>query len=130
MLEYKNQSKVEKGFRFIKNNEFMLSSVYLKKASRIEALLMIMSFCLMVYNFGEYKIRKALEEHKDAIPNQVKKLTVKPSLRWIFRLIDKISVVVCSINGKTKTVVSNLCEISRKIIRYFGEQAMTIYEVN
>lgn len=130
LLEYKNQSKVEKGFRFIKNNEFMLSSVYLKKASRIEALLMIMSFCLMVYNFGEYKIRKALEEHKDAIPNQVKKLTVKPSLRWIFRLIDKISVVVCSINGKTKTVVSNLCEISRKIIRYFGEQAMTIYEVN
>ena len=129
LLEYKNQSKVEKGFRFIKNNEFMLSSVYLKKASRIEALLMIMSFCLLVYNVGQYKIQKALEANKDTILNQVKKPTDKPTLRWIFRLIDKISVVIYSIEGNTKMVVSNLCETSKKIIRYFGVEAMTIYEV-
>lgn len=129
LAEYKNQSKVEKGFRFIKNNEFMLSSVYLKKASRIEALLMIMSFCLLVYNLGQYRIQKALEANRDTIPNQIKKPTDKPTLRWIFRLIDKISVVIYNIEGGTKVVVSNLCDISKKIIRYFGMEAMAIYDI-
>ena len=90
---------------------------------------MIMSFCLLVYNVGQYKIQKALEANKDTILNQVKKPTDKPTLRWIFRLIDKISVVIYSIEGNTKMVVSNLCETSKKIIRYFGVEAMTIYEV-
>jgi transposase len=35
---YKNQSKVEKGFRFIKDKSFRVSEVYLKKPQRIEAL--------------------------------------------------------------------------------------------
>jgi transposase len=38
MLDYyKNQSKVEKGFRFIKDKSFRVSEVYLKKPQRIEA---------------------------------------------------------------------------------------------
>ncbi|RPJ69022.1 MAG: IS1634 family transposase, partial [Alphaproteobacteria bacterium] len=43
MLDYyKNQSKVEKGFKFIKDKSFRVSEVYLKKPQRIEALSMVM----------------------------------------------------------------------------------------
>ena len=39
MLDYyKNQSAVEKGFRFLKDKSFRISEVYLKKPERIEAL--------------------------------------------------------------------------------------------
>ncbi len=46
---YKGQSRVENGFRFLKNPEFLASSLFLKKPERIMALLMIMTICLMVY---------------------------------------------------------------------------------
>jgi hypothetical protein len=54
---YKNQSQVEKGFRFIKDKSFRVSEVYLKKPQRIEALSMIMVLTLMIYSVAEWKLR-------------------------------------------------------------------------
>jgi len=49
MLEYyKEQSMVEKAFRFIKDGRFHVSEVYLENETRIAALTMIMVLCLMV----------------------------------------------------------------------------------
>ena len=47
---YKSQSNVEGGFRFLKDPLFFVSSLFLKKPSRIEALLMIMTLSLFVYS--------------------------------------------------------------------------------
>ena len=44
LSEYKEQSKTESGFKFIKDNSFEVSSIFLKKAERISALMMIMTF--------------------------------------------------------------------------------------
>ena len=46
---YKSQQSVERGFRFLKSPDFLTSSLFLKKPERIEALLMIMTSCLMIY---------------------------------------------------------------------------------
>ena len=54
---YKSQQSVERGFRFLKSPDFLTSSLYLKKPERIEALLMVMTCCLMIYAALEYKIR-------------------------------------------------------------------------
>ncbi|AKB59724.1 Mobile element protein [Methanosarcina barkeri 227] len=88
MLEYyKNQSKVEKGFRFIKDKSFRVSEVYLKKPQRIEALSMIMVLTLMVYSVAEWKLRESLKETGETIPNQVKKQTQKHTLKCAFVLM-------------------------------------------
>lgn len=50
---YKKQSKVEQGFRFLKDGDFKVSEVYLKKSERIEALTMVMVLTLMVYSVAE-----------------------------------------------------------------------------
>ena len=48
MLEYyKEQMTVERGFRFIKDQSFHVSEVYLKNESRIAALSMLMVLCLL-----------------------------------------------------------------------------------
>ncbi|NDE64143.1 MAG: IS1634 family transposase, partial [Chlamydiae bacterium] len=62
LKQYKEQSCVESGFKFIKNNAFELDSFYLKTPARIGALMMIMTLCLMVYNFAQYNrpLRKPL----------------------------------------------------------------------
>jgi len=56
--DYKSQQKVERGFRFLKDPWFMVSSVYLKLPRRIESLMMVMSLTLLVYTVGQYKLRK------------------------------------------------------------------------
>jgi transposase len=58
---YKEQQGVERGFRFIKDPLFHLSGVFLKKPERIDALMMVMTLCLMVYNAGQYVVRKEPE---------------------------------------------------------------------
>jgi transposase len=44
----KGQSQAERGCRFLKDPQFLASSLYLKKPERIMALLMIMTVCLLV----------------------------------------------------------------------------------
>lgn len=124
---YKELDKVEKGFRFIKSKEFSISSIYLKTPARIEALMMVMTLCLMVYNFGEQAFRASLEASDDMIPDQVGKKTKKPTMRWVFRILNKVSIAYFDIDGRKKAVVANVCAVCKKIIRHFGVDAMSIY---
>jgi len=73
LILYKSQQNVERGFRFLKNPEFLTSSFYLKKPERIEALLMMMTCCLMIYAGIEHKIRKGLKDKNLQFKNPNKK---------------------------------------------------------
>ena len=57
---YKGQSKNERGFKFLKSPSFLAASFFVKKPERIEALLMIMTLCLLGYAALEYRIRQQL----------------------------------------------------------------------
>lgn len=69
LKQYKEQQSVEGGFRFLKDPWFMVDSFFVKTRRRIEALMMIMTLCLLVYNFAQYRVRKTLRENSDNIPN-------------------------------------------------------------
>jgi transposase len=128
MLEhYKNQSKVEKGFRFIKDKSFRVSEVYVKKPQRIEALSMVMVLTLMVYSVAEWKLRERLRETGETIPNQIKKQTQKPTLKWVFILMREITEVKMDVDSKVVTQVANLNETKEKIIRLMGKNCEKYY---
>lgn len=128
--EYKGQTHVERGFQFIKGDAFEVSGVFLKKASRVEALMMVMTLCLMVYNLAQHFLREALVHHGDSLPNQLKKPTQKPTMAWVCRLFYGVSVVyITSESGEVKEVVSNIKDTLRKIIHYFGPVAARIYDL-
>ena len=55
---------------------------------RIDALIMVMTLCLMVYNAGQYQVRKELEMQQQSILSQVGKPTKKPTLRCIFKKVS------------------------------------------
>ncbi|MFK7899216.1 MAG: IS1634 family transposase, partial [Cyclobacteriaceae bacterium] len=85
---YKNQnSSVERGFRFLKDPIFFTSTLFVKKQERIEALLMIMTLSLLVYAIAERIMRSHLQKMQKTLPNQIKKETSKPTLRWVFFLM-------------------------------------------
>jgi transposase len=128
--EYKDQQSVERGFRFLKDPWFMVDSIFLKLPRRVEALMMIMTLCLMVYNIGQYKLRQKLEEEKDTLPNQLGKEVKNPTLRWVFQIMEGIGLVrFCdaSLQGALREVITNLNKLRKKIITLFGKTASCMY---
>jgi len=131
--EYKEQQNVEGGFRFLKDPWFMLDSVFLKLPRRIEALMMVMTLCLLVYNVGQYKLRKRLKEGGITLPNQLGKETSNPTLKWIFQIMEGIDVVYFyneSLTITTREVITNLNKLRKKIVCLFGRNATWIYELS
>lgn len=127
LKQYKEQSCVESGFKFIKNNAFELDSFYLKTPSRIGALMMVMTLCLMVYNFAQYHMRKCMAEHDEVLPNQVGKPVKNPTMKWIAELMSIIAVVTIKSETGNQRIVTNVKKVHRRIIAYFGQHALRIY---
>ena len=125
MLElYKSQQSVEKGFRFLKSPDFLTSSLYLKKAERIEALLMVMTCCLMVYAALEHKIRTELSAKEVYFPNLKYKPCQNPTARWVFFCFQGIHILTIS---EEEQVVLNIKERNRIIIDCMGPTYQKIY---
>lgn len=127
LKQYKEQACVESGFKFIKNNAFELDSFYLKTPARIGALMMIMTLCLMVYNFAQYSLRKCLDEQDEVVPNQVGKPIKNPTIKWISELMNMIAVVTIVTDDRRHRIVTNVKKIHQRIIAYFGIHALEIY---
>jgi transposase len=129
LSEYKEQQNVEGGFRFLKDPWFMVDSIFLKSSHRIEALMMVMTLCLMVYNIAQYKLRKVLQEKNETLPNQLKKEIKNPTMRWVFQLMEGIGIVrFYRKSGKLKKeIITNLNNLRKKIICLFGNTAIEMY---
>lgn len=130
LSQYKSQQGVERGFRFLKDPWFMSDKLFLKSPKRIEALMMLMTLCLFVYNFGQYKLRNTLKETGDTLPNQKNKPIQNPTLRWVFQIMEGISVVEMDLAGsesKKSRIVTNITPVRKKIIQLMGESACSLY---
>jgi transposase len=121
--EYKAQQCNERGFRFLKDPLFFTSSVFVKTPERVEAIAMIMGLCLLVYNIAQRKLRQELAISNDSLRNQVKKLTNKPTMRWVFQMFQSVHLII--INGQKQ--MSNFTEEHQKIINYLGESCRQYY---
>jgi len=121
---YKNQQKVERGFRFIKDPLFHASTLYLKSPKRIMALMMIMTLCLLVYSALEYRIREALKKEDQTFPNQTGKETQKPTARWVFQYFRGIHLLVIK---EVSTMVLNLNEHHLRLLQLLGKNYEDFY---
>lgn len=130
LKQYKEQSCVESSFKFIKNDTFELDSIFLKTPERISALMMIMTLCLMVYNFAQAHLRQCLEEQDETLPNQLGKPVKNPTLNWIAELMNVIAVVTIITNNQKQRIVTNVKPVHRQIIAYFGIHAQIIYGIS
>ena len=123
LWNYKEQQNVERGFRFLKTPLFFADSFYVNKVERIEAILWLMSICLLVYNLGQRQLRKQLKRVKHGIKNQLGKKTDRPTLRWIFQCFQGIHVV--TIKGKKQIV--NVTKDREEILKYLPCECQKYY---
>ena len=111
----------------------MVDSVFLKSARRISALMMVMTLCLLVYNYGQYSPRKKLKEENETLPNQLDKEVQNPTMRWIFQIMEGVGMARIygeRVDVPVREVVTNLSDVRRKIIRLFGETACQMCGLN
>lgn len=94
LRKYKEQQNVERGFAFLKDPLFFADSIFLKSPHRIETMAMLMGLCLIVYSLGQREVRYQLYQAKTGIPNQLGKLTARPTLRWIFQCFQGIHLLI------------------------------------
>jgi transposase len=128
--DYKEQQHVEGGFRFIKDPWFMVDSIFLKSPKRIEALMMVMTLCLLVYNIAQYKLRQSLLAKDETVPNQLGKEVQNPTMRWIFQIMEGIGIIRFfdeSLGEPIKELITNLNGLRKKIIYHFGGTACRMY---
>jgi transposase len=127
---YKGQSAVERGFRFLKDPVFFVSSLFVKKPSRIQGLLMVMTLALLVYTVAQRRMRHQLACQHDTLPNQIGQPTSHPTLRWLFQLLEGINRVTFSMSGHVTIVIEGLTALRRKILQLFGQKVCQIYQIS
>ncbi|EAM52261.1 IS1634-like element ISCwa1 family transposase [Crocosphaera watsonii] len=123
LITYKNQQSTERGFRFLKDPLFFTDSFFVEKPERIEKMLFLMSLCLLIYNLGQRELRNCLKRVKKGINNQVGKVTLRPTLRWIFQCFQGIHYVI--LNGVKQIV--NLTEERRFILSLLPASCQRYY---
>jgi len=127
---YKGQSAVERGFRFLKDPVFFVSSLFVKKPSRLQGLFMVMTLALLVYSVAQRRMRHQLARQHDTLPNQIGQPGCRPTLRWVFQLLEGINRVTLSVQGHVTIVMEGLTALRRKILQLFGQTVCQIYQIS
>jgi transposase len=128
LSHYKGQSKaVENRFNLFKNSTCIASKVYLKNENRIEALVMILCLCLLIYALAENQLRKTLVAEEKTVPNQSKKTTQNPTMKWIFQMFEGVIMSATEIDGQTSLQIANLRESLRIVLEILGKECMSKY---
>jgi len=130
IIAYKGQAQVEGGFRFLKDPLFFVSSLFVKKPSRIEGLLMVMTLALLVYSVAQRRLRAQLVTHQETVPNQINQPTTSPTLRWVFQLLEGIHRIRMTVQGQAHDLIEGLNDVQVKILRLFGNEVCRLYQIS
>jgi transposase len=125
---YKDQNRTaERGFRFLKDPFFLAQRFFIKKPSRIMALLMIMGISLLVYTIAELTLRQQLAEHDETLPDQRGYPTQRPTMRRIFQVFEGIDLLFVQEGNQQQVLILNLRDIHRHILGFFGVRVRKMY---
>jgi transposase len=129
MAAYKGQARVEGGFRFLKDPLFFVSSLFVKKPSRIQGLLMVMTLALLVYSVAQRRLRQQLAQHNQTVPNHINQPTTSPTLRWVFQLLEGLHRVRVRRQGQVHDLIEGLNDVQIKVLRLCGAQVCCLDEI-
>jgi len=118
----KDQQGVERSFRFLKDPEYFADAFFLKNPSRIAALLCVMTLALLLFALVQRRIRLNLEASGKTVPDQKRKQTKKPTLRWVNQEFEGVDVTRVKSFSKVRYVFHRLAEFETTILDVLGER--------
>jgi transposase len=125
LLAYKQQPMIEKRFSQLKT-DFVVAPVYLKEVSRIQALLCVYFFALLVESLLERELRRAMgREGIEGLPLYPEgRACRRPTARRVINLFEEVQRHELTA-GKGPAVVftTELTRLQRQVLRLLGMPA-------
>ena len=123
---YKRQPFVEKRFSQFKN-DFAVAPVYLKDVARIQALLGVYFFVLLVQTLLERQLRLAMEaQHLDDLPMYPEGRACKaPTTRRVIDLFEPIQRHEIQRGSSREVLMTTLSSVQREILKLLDAKAST-----
>lgn len=90
---YKEQSQVEKGFRFLKSRDFRASEILLKNPHRIQGLCCFVAIMLLFYTLLEYKLNEGLKNNNIKINDETGRKLNKVTMGKVFDSYNDIKLM-------------------------------------
>jgi len=118
----KDQQGVERSFRFLKDPEYFADAFFLKNPSRIAALLCVMTLSLLLFSLVQRRIRLSLAASDKTVPDQKRKQTKKPTLRWVNQEFEGVDVTRVKSSSRIRYVFHRLAEFETTILDALGER--------
>lgn len=129
LVAYKDQQKVERGFRFLKDPYFFARSIFLEKPERISALAMLMGISLLVYNLCELKLRAAFARTDQVFQDPYLEQTANPTIRRVFKTFMGIYVQYTTWKGEIiRERLINLKPWHVQVLELMGKPYIARYE--
>jgi hypothetical protein len=119
LLAYKQQPMIEKRFAQLKT-DFVVAPVYLKEVSRIQALLCVYFFALLVESLLERELRRVMEsEGIESLPLYPEGRACRwPTARKVFDLFEEVQRHELSAGHRPAVVfITKLSRLQRRILR-------------
>jgi len=130
MAAYKGQSCVEGGCRLLKDPLFVVSSLVVKKPSRIAGLLMVMPLAWLVYSVAQRRLRQHLTRHHATVPNPINPPTTSPTVRWVSPLLEGIHGVRVTVPSQGHELIEGLNDVQITILRLFGARVCGLSQIS
>jgi transposase len=93
----------------------------MKRPCRIMAIAFVMVLCLLVYKLAEVRVRQRLAASGQTVPDQVRKPTARPTMRWLFQCFEGIDLHHTRLPDGTRwTEVLRLTDLHRLVLRLLG----------
>ena len=123
MLAYKQQPAIERRFEQMKT-DFVVAPVYLKETSRIQALLCVYFFVLLVESLLERELRRAMAAKEiEGLPLYPEgRACRRPTARKVIDLFEDVQRHTL-VAGKEPPVefTTELTRLQRRILRFAGD---------
>jgi transposase len=81
-----------------------------------------MVLCLLVYRLAEHRVREQLAATGQTIPDQVKRPTHRPTMRWVFQCFEGIELLHIrhGPDARTTSLVLRLTPLHQQILALLG----------
>jgi len=119
LREYKEQSSVEQGFRFIKEPRHV-SPIFLKRPGRIEAFVYVQALALLIYTLIQKKIRDALANAERPLHVSWRGEMRSPTARVVLDVMETIQTVTLRLGGRHTQLYTQLSNEQRYILELLG----------
>jgi transposase len=122
LLAYKQQPRIEKRFSQLKT-DFVVAPVFLKEVSRVQALLCVYFFALLVESLLERELRRAMEQAEvESLPLYPEgRACRRPTARRVIDLFEDVQRHELTAEGHAAVVfTTELTRLQRRVLRLLG----------